>query len=78
MKQPGDEVDIQGGVESSVSPPIGQNEVLPAGEYIIYVPPGQRAIVRYEIAVTTNEGDDDEPHDSTDGVVFGLANDGPG
>jgi hypothetical protein len=68
--QPGDRMEYRALVESSVEPEIGEENVLGEGEYHIYVPPGQRAIVRYEAAVN-NEGEDDVPHDDSDpGVTF--------
>lgn len=75
--QPGDRIEGSWQVDQSIEPDVGEDTVLYEGEYHIYVPPGQRAIVRYETSVST-EGENDKPRDNPDdGVVFN-ANDHPG
>ena len=36
-------------VEERLTPGIGNDEELYEGQYVINVPPGQKAIIRYEI-----------------------------
>jgi len=68
--QPGDSFAYEGEVEEELDAEIGEDNVLDPGEYVIYVPPGQRAIVRYELAATKVK-DDDGADDS--GVVINAA-----
>jgi pimeloyl-CoA synthetase len=44
-----DFIDIE--VEDTVNPEVGQENVLHEGTYILEVPEGQRAIVKYELSV---------------------------
>jgi len=68
--QPGDSFEGTFHVESSQEPELGEDTVLGPGDYNIYVPPGQRAVIRYEIAI---EGEDDDSQTATEcgiGVTF--------
>jgi len=51
---PGDDFEFAGQVDESIDAELEEDNVLYAGEYIVYVPPGQRATVRYELALDAN------------------------
>lgn len=38
-------------LDESVTPELQEDTTLHEGEYMIYVPKGQRAVVRYELAL---------------------------
>ena len=45
---PGSKFEFEGEVDESCKPELDKEVVFNEGEYIVYVPPGQRAVVRYE------------------------------
>jgi len=65
---PGDHVNVK--IDEATDIELGQENVLYEGDYMIYVPRGQKAIVRYELAAT--EGETNEM-DSDSGVVFNAS-----
>jgi hypothetical protein len=53
---------------------VGQEETVYEGEYLITVPEGQKAIIRYELAAS--EGKSDEEMDVDTGAMVSLRNGG--
>ncbi len=53
--EPGQAFEFEGQIDSSVEPEMDKDSVLFEGEYMIYVPPGQKATVVYSVAVNDEE-----------------------
>ena len=53
--EPGQAFEFEGQVDSSTTPELNKENVLYEGEYMIYVPPGQKATVVYSVAVNDEE-----------------------
>jgi len=72
--QPGDTFEAEMCVDESTIVDVGQEETVYEGEYLITVPEGQKAIIRYELAAS--EGKSDEEMDVDTGAMVSLRDGG--
>lgn len=60
--QAGSAFEFEGQIdEVSTDIPMGETQVLHEGEYMIYVPPGQKATVVYSAAVNDEDEEETSP-----------------
>lgn len=48
---PDSQFEFTGKIESIAKPELQEDKTLDEGEYIIYVPSGQRAVIRYKLII---------------------------